>query len=220
MDMKLALSLVIAVGFAAPAMAQVTDTLPRFEALEQQQLSLEQNRLDSLAQQHQEQRSQNLLPGSGVTAADQALRDLDYQREAQRILLENQQQRDQIARENQIADTALINKTVPAYSSTAIRNPEAYILPPAPQGQYYARVDGRFVLVDRTSQLVTSVLPIQPTDPTNDLRAGPLPPTQQPLGARIGPDLQPGVAPSPGGFGVPSPPKQPPLPDFIISRDS
>ncbi len=201
-------------------MAQVTDTLPRFEALEQQQLFLEQNRLDNLARQQQEQRNQNLLPGSGVTAADQALRDLEYQRETQRILLETQQKRDQIARENQLADAALINKTVPSYSSTVIKDPERFILPPAPQGQYYARVDGRFVLVDRASQLVTKVMPIQPTDPTNDLPAGPLPPTQQPLGTRIGPDLPPGAAPSPGGFGVPSPPKQKPLPDFIISRDS
>src|SRR5262245_60446004 len=143
------LFILLAIGGAPPAIAQVTDTPPRFEALEQQQLFLEQNRLDNLARQQQDERNQNLLPGSGVTAADQALRDLEYQRETRRILLENQQQRDQIARENQLADAALINKTVPSYASTVIKNPEAFILPPAPAGQYYARVDGRFVLVDR-----------------------------------------------------------------------
>ena len=213
------LALVLVIGWAAPAMAQVTDTLPRFEALEQQQLAVEQNRLDDLARQQQDQRNQNLLPGSGVSSAEQALRDLDYQRETQRILLENQQQREQVARERQLADAALINKTVPSYSSTVIQDPERFILPPAPPGKYYARVDGRFVLVDAGSQLVSKVMPIQPTDPFNDLPAGPLPSTQQPLGARVGSDL-PNPTRSSAGFGVVSPPKQPPLPDFVISRDS
>ena len=54
-----------------------------------------------------------------------------------------------------------------------VTDPERYILPPAPPGKYYARVEGRFVLVDETSQLVTSILPIQPTDPTADVPAGP-----------------------------------------------
>jgi Ni/Co efflux regulator RcnB len=56
-----------------------------------------------------------------------------------------------------------------------LTSPESFILPPAPAGQYYARVEGRFVLMDRTSELVTSILPVQPTDPTADVPAGPRP---------------------------------------------
>src|SRR5690606_21084401 len=72
-------------------------------------------------------------------------------------------------------NAALLNARIPRNSLVVVTDPERYILPPAPPGKYYARVEGRFVLVDETSQLVTSILPVQPTDPTADVPAGPLP---------------------------------------------
>jgi Ni/Co efflux regulator RcnB len=56
-----------------------------------------------------------------------------------------------------------------------ISDPNRYLLPPAPKGQYYARLEGRFVLVDAMSELVVKVLDPQPTDPTADVPAGPRP---------------------------------------------
>jgi len=82
-----------------------------------------------------------------------------------------------------LAEATLLNRRVPATSTAVVTSPESFILPPAPAGQYYARIEGRFVLVDRASELVTGVLPIQPTDPTADVPAGPrpMPPSGLPL---------------------------------------
>lgn len=161
--------------FAAPAFAQASDTLPRFEALEMQQQMNEQRQLDTLEADRQRDLGKAALPNSGITAAQRALIDQQYESQKQQLLLQLQNQRALEQRERDIAAAALPNTRVPAFSSAVVTDPARYILPPAPPNQYYARIDGRFVLVDRASELVVSVLPVQPTDPVADVPAGPRP---------------------------------------------
>ncbi len=169
-----ALSIVGLLFVALPAHAQL-DTLPRFDALDRQFQMEEQRQVDQLESARQRERDLNSLPGSGVSVAERAMRDMDYRRERERLLLKSEQDRQAVVRERMLAEAALLNKRVPATSTAVVTSPESFILPPAPPGQYYARVDGRFVLADRTSELVTNVLPMQPTDPTADVPAGPRP---------------------------------------------
>ena len=182
----LAITLLLAPALAAPAFAQETSELPRFEALQQQEQAFEQQRVDTLETQRQREFDRMAAPNSGFTAADRAMRDLDFARERDRIVLQGDLEREQVARRRQLEDVALPNRRIAPYSSLVVTNPEQYILPPAPQGQYYARLNGRFVLVDRTSELVVKVLEPMPADPTADV----------PLGPR--PQLRPGLPNSPG----------------------
>jgi hypothetical protein len=45
-----------------------------------------------------------------------------------------------------------------------INNPQYYALPKAPAGQYYARVDGRFVLVDGSTNRPVQAFDLQPDE--------------------------------------------------------
>ena len=161
--------------FAAPAFAQVSEPLPRFEALEQQQQMVEQREFDNLEANRQRDQMRSMAPNSGVSEAEQALRRMEYDRARNDRLMELDRDRQRMQRERDIANAALLNARVPRNSSVVVTDPERYILPPAPPGKYYARVEGRFVLVDETSELVTSIVPVQPTDPTADVPAGPRP---------------------------------------------
>jgi Ni/Co efflux regulator RcnB len=172
--------MVLASIFAAPAFAQETNQLPRFDALEQQQQTTEQNRFDSLERQRQSERDRSTLPGSGVTAAERGITDLEYEREFERLRLQGDLERAQVQRERDLANAALPNRRIAPFSSLVITDPAAHLLPPAPRGQYYARLEGRYVLVDTTSELVVKVFDPQPTDPTADVPAGPRPPVQKP----------------------------------------
>lgn len=197
----------MAVGCAAPAFAQVTETLPRFEALEQQTQMLEQRRLDNLETQRQQELTRPVTPNSPITGADKALRVMEIEREMDRVRLQGDIERAQVQRERDLANAALPNRRIAAYSSLVIHDPERYVLPPAPKGQYYARVEGRFVLVDAVSELVVKVLDPLPTDPTADAPAGPRPPLASPLPAmRIGPD-SPYVIREPAGLALPAAPR-------------
>jgi Ni/Co efflux regulator RcnB len=164
------------VSLAMPAWAQL-EPLPRFEALEKQLQMEEQRQVDQLETARQREMTSSSIPGSGVSEAERALRGLDYQRQRDALLLKHEQDRARVQRERDIADAALLNARVPAISSAVVNDPSAYLLPPAPAGTYYARVNGRFVFVDATSELVVSILPVQPTDPTADVPLGlrPLP---------------------------------------------
>ncbi|MDP3492851.1 MAG: hypothetical protein Q8R82_07035 [Hyphomonadaceae bacterium] len=170
-------SIVIAsfVALASPALAQVSEPLPRFEALEKQQQMVEQREFDNLETNRQRDMTRSALPGSGVSEAERALRGLQYDRTREERLLELDRDRQRVQRERDLANAALLNARIPPNSSLVVTDIERYILPPAPPGKYYARVEGRFVLVDEASQLVTSILPVQPTDPTADVPAGPRP---------------------------------------------
>lgn len=192
--------------FAAPAFAQASDTLPRFEALEMQQQMNEQRQLDTLEADRQRDLGKAALPNSGVTAAQRALIDQQYEDQKQQLLLQLQNQRALEQRERDIAAAALPNTRVPAFSSAVVTDPARYILPPAPPNQYYARIDGRFVLVDRASELVVSVLPVQPTDPVADVPAGPRPMPGPGLPVRrIAPTSSLVIA-NYGALGLPAPP--------------
>ena len=161
--------------FATPAFAQASDTLPRFEALEMQQQMNDQRQLDTLEADRQRDLNKAALPNSGVSAAQRALIDQQYEDQRQKLLLQMENERALKQREQDIATAALPNARIPSYSSAVVSDPARYILPPAPPNQYYARIDGRFVLVDRTSELVVSILPVRPTDPVADVPAGPRP---------------------------------------------
>lgn len=170
--LSLVLSLCI---FAAPAFAQVSEPLPRFEALEQQQQMNEQHQLDTLEANRQRDLNRGALPNSGVSTAQRALVDQQYDRQRDRLLQDMANARAREQRERDLANAALSNTRVPASSTLVVTDPERYLLPPASAGQYYARVDGRFVLVDRMSELVVGALPVKPTDPTADVPASPRP---------------------------------------------
>jgi Ni/Co efflux regulator RcnB len=174
----LLLPAIVAAVFVAPALAQETSQLPRFDALDQQQQAAEQNRFDSLERQRQRDRS--TFPGSDVSGADRGITQLDYQLEFDRLRLQSELEREQVQRERDLANAALPNRRIAPFSSLVIADPGQHLLPPAPAGQYYARLDGRFVLVDGTSELVVRVLDPQPTDPTADIPVGPRPPVQKP----------------------------------------
>jgi len=179
--MKFTRVIAIAFALAAPAFAQETEPLPRFEALEQQTLALEQRQLDKLETQRQQELFRPVTPNSGVTHADKAMRVLEIEREMDRLRLQGDLQRAQVQRQRDIAIAALPNRRIASHSSLVIRDPERYVLPPAPPGQYYARLEGRFVLVDSRSELVVKVLDAQPGDPTADVPLGAPPPLQPPI---------------------------------------
>jgi Ni/Co efflux regulator RcnB len=166
---------VVLIG-AAPALAQETGLLPRFEALEQQTLALEQQRLDKLETQRQRELTRPATPT--VSQADKALRALEIEREMDHVRLEGAEMRAQRQRQRDLAEAA---RRIASHSSLVIRDPERFLLPPAPSGQYYARLEGRFVLVDATSELVVKVLDPRPTDPKADVPLGAPPELQPPV---------------------------------------
>jgi Ni/Co efflux regulator RcnB len=179
--MKFLVVSVVMMASAAPAVAQESNNLPRFDALEQQKQSAEQDRFDSLERQRQRERDFTTNPATGVTGAQRGIRDLEYQREFDRLRLEGELERAQVQRERDLESAALPNRRIAPFSSLVVTDPERYVLPPAPPGHYYARLDGRFVLVDRTSELVVKVLDPRLTDPTGDAPVGPRPPVEKPL---------------------------------------
>ncbi len=203
---RLSLALLIAAG-AAPSVAQETNQLPRFEALEQQEQALEQQRFDSLERQRQQDLSRAAFPESEISRAERGIRDLDYQREADKLRLQGELERAQVQRQRDLSDAALPNRRVAPYSSLVIDDPERYILPPAPKGHYYARIDGRFVLVDATSELVVRVLEPQPTDPTADIPVGPRPAVEAALPIGRISASSPGVIQDFRSASLPAPPK-------------
>jgi Ni/Co efflux regulator RcnB len=178
--MKFLASAVLMIA-AAPALAQESSNLPRFEALEQQKQMVEQERFDRLETQRQRERDFTTNPASGVSGAERGIRELEYQREFDKLRLEGDLERAQVQRERDLENAALPNRRIAPFSSLVVTDPERYVLPPAPSGHYYARLDGRFVLVDATSELVVKVFDPKLGDPTGDVPVGPRPPVQKPL---------------------------------------
>ncbi|MEZ5939604.1 MAG: RcnB family protein [Hyphomonadaceae bacterium] len=166
----------IAAMSAAPALAQEF-VEPRFEALEQQKAAVEQRRLDTIETQR---RTNQLQSATATDPVAPALRDIELRREQERILLENRQQQALEQREQAVRQYTLPNRRIAPTSVLAIHDPERYALPKPPPGKFYARLDGRFVLVDATSELVEQVLPPAPGDPQNDLPRRPQPDLQPP----------------------------------------
>ena len=166
----------------APALAQGF-TPPRFEGLDQQKQTSDQNALDAQQKRLQAEREKLVTPGiqgqpPGANAATSALRQSRLQDQIHRTEVEIQQERLATARDNAATDLALPNRRIAKSSVLVVPDPVRYGLPSAPPGQYYARIDGRFVLVDASSELVVKVLDPQPTDPIGDQPARPRPPPQ------------------------------------------
>jgi Ni/Co efflux regulator RcnB len=175
--MKLALAAVALI--AAPATAQEFKA-PRFEGLEQQQRTLEQQSLDSLQKDLQTERQNRLTPGATTPGAS-ALRQLEIERQMNDVRLKGELDRAQVQRERAIDGAQLPNRRISRASVLVVQDPVRYGLPAAPPGQYYARLEGRFVLVDAMSELVVKVVEPTPSDPRGDLPAQPLPPPQPPV---------------------------------------
>lgn len=167
------------------ANAQEVQT-PRYEALEQQLQMLEQRQLDTLERQRVDDllRPPVLPPlAPGDTTAARALRQLELGRMQDDLILQGRQERMQAERERVIADYALPNRRIAPSSVLVVVEPAQFGLPKPPPGKYYARLDGRFVLVDAASEMVERVLPAQPTDPTADVPQGPRQPLLPPVAA-------------------------------------
>jgi Ni/Co efflux regulator RcnB len=202
----------------APASAQGVYNLPSFTALDRQQQQLDQQRADNLRRERQQELDRQAA--AGAAQAQRGLTRLEFDHQRQMLENQNALERQERQRERDLADAALINQRVPSYSAQVVRNPTAYVLPTAPKGYYYARINGRFVLIDGASQLVVKVLDPQPTDPVDDVPAGPRPPTMPPIATRIGPnDPNPLGRQGPDWVG-PVLPKQPPLPRDAIDPNS
>jgi Ni/Co efflux regulator RcnB len=153
----------------APAGLAQTFTPPRFPALEQQQLRTEQQRIDDLERGKVQA---DLFGGQVAGDAGAALRRLEINREIDEVRLEGDQLRAQSVRERTLATAALPNRRIARASVLTVQDPAAAGLPAAPRGQYYARLEGRHVLVDAASELVVEVLPSTPFGP-DDAPAGP-----------------------------------------------
>jgi Ni/Co efflux regulator RcnB len=164
--MKYVALIALVFGVSAPALAQEQD-LPRFDAFEQQQRDSQQQRFDDLDRARRDElllRTPTERPGD--TRADRAMWLQDLERERSRLELEVQSDR---SRERQARDStalALPNRVVPSYSSDVIRDPERYVLPPAPPGQYYARIDGKFALIDAATQKPAKIFDTHPGEPS------------------------------------------------------
>jgi Ni/Co efflux regulator RcnB len=176
------LGLISAAG--APVLAQGF-TPPRFEGLDQQKQAQEQNSLDAQQKRLQAERDRVVTPGPNgappANAAASALRQTQLQDQINRAEIHQQQERAATARDNAVTDFALPNRRISKASVLVVPDPVRYGLPSAPPGEYYARVDGRFVLVDASSELVVKVLDPQPTDPADDAPAKPRPTPQPPI---------------------------------------
>lgn len=177
-------ALALAIGWAglgSPALAQRFDP-PRFDALEQQRRDLAQQQSD-LAQRQRDQldSAQRQLdaerfrlqvhpgPIPPAALADRAAQ-LDIQRsqlELERNRIDTEQNRARIEQEEQrlawqnrriASDAELPNRRITSASTLVIDSPAKFNLPPAPPNTYYARLDGRFVLVDARTELPIKVL--------------------------------------------------------------
>jgi Ni/Co efflux regulator RcnB len=141
----------------APAMAQEF-VAPRFPALEQQQARTEQQRIDDL--EREAVRADLLGQSPGLQApADRALRRLELDRDTDLIRLEGEMLRAQSNRLQVAVEAGLPNRRIARGSVLAVADPAAAGLAAAPKGQFYARLEGVYVLVDATSELVVAVLP-------------------------------------------------------------
>lgn len=169
----------LALAASGAASAQTTFQEPRFEGLEMQKQMQTQNRIDQLEQQRQDAQARALNPQNHISAADAAITDLRFREQSERIQLEAREERDRATREAAIREQQLPNRRIAPSSILVVTDPYAYALPPAPKGQYYARLDGHFVLVDRASELVVKVLDDRPGDPAAD-RPAPVPPAPLP----------------------------------------
>jgi len=195
--------LATALGLLAPsAFAQAYEP-PRFDGFEQQQRDLNQQQLDSFDRQRTNELSRPVTPGqSSLDAANRAdaLRQIDAQRD--QFLLERRIENEAKQREREIAKLSEPNQTILPNAAEVIDNPRAYNLPVPPAGQYYARLNGRYALIDGATNR-----PIKSFDLSPDEGGSTIPGTTPPR-PRQPPQFYQKL------------PKQPALPAELVPRDS
>jgi hypothetical protein len=177
---RVALPISLAVVLGGAASAQEFQA-PRFEALEQQKAQLEQRQLDSLEKQKQDELFRSTLPQSPQDRTASTFRQMDIDRRQDELRLQGELQRDQQRRDETARTATLANRRIAASSVLVVRDPERFFLPPIPSNQFYARLDGRFVVVDRNSELVVTVVEPSPADPRGDRPEPVSPPAQAPI---------------------------------------
>lgn len=139
--------LATAIGLLAPsAFAQ---ELPRFDAFEQQQRDMNQQRQNDFDKARNNEIARPVPSNqAGAAAAIRAERLQQIERDRQQFQLEREVERSAQQRERDIARITEDNRTILPNASEVIDNPRAYNLPTPQAGQYYARLNGRYVLVD------------------------------------------------------------------------
>jgi hypothetical protein len=197
-------SIAIALGVSAPAIAQQGVEPPRFEAFEQQQRDLDRQRLDDFDRQRTNELTRPMTPGQGAGAdagarAD-ALREIERQR--QQFLLEREVENQAKQRERDIASVTATERIILPNDSRVIYDPKTQILPPPPPGDYYARLNDRYVLVDGATHRPIKSFDLQP-----DEAGSSIPGTTKPR------PVQPPTR-------YQKLPKQPPLPTELVPPDS
>jgi hypothetical protein len=188
------MSILLALGFAAlapaaPAAAQEFEP-PRFEALEQQLRNLDQREYDQLETDRQRARDGALFTQPG-SAATRALQDLEARDRQQDFVRRYEEDRAREQRERALASHNDAQRRIAPSSILVVREPALQGLPPAPNGTYYARVNGRLVLVDATSELITRTITPAPDAGVRDRLEPPYPQT----GARASIEAMPSQSP-------------------------
>jgi hypothetical protein len=201
--MRYAPLIAIAFGASAPAFAQGVEP-PRFEAFEQQKRDLDQQRIDDFDRQRTNELSRPVTPGQGAgqdagNRAD-ALREIERQR--QQFLLEREVENQAKQRERDIASITATERTILPNAGEVIYDPKTQILPPPPPGDYYARLNGRYVLVDGATHRPIKSFDLQPDEAGSSIPGTTAPRPVQP------PTRYQKLA------------KQPPLPTELVPPDS
>jgi Ni/Co efflux regulator RcnB len=208
---------VMAIGLAlsAPAFAQDVEP-PRFEAFEQQKADLQQQQFNDLTRARQDEITRPIAPApnASYTFGEQQRRVQEIDRQMDTLRLDNELERQAIGRERDIAEANLLNRRIIPSSPLVVKEPGQFALPPPPNGQYYARVEGRYVLVDGKSNLVVKQFERKAGDPTNDIPAGapPVPQSEVAIGAP--------ARTQHSSYGGANLPPQPALPGYYVGPDS
>ncbi len=208
---------VMAIGLAlcAPAFAQGAEP-PRFEAFEQQKADLQQQQFNDLTRARQDEITRPVAPtpNAPYTFGEQQRRVQEIDRQIDKLLLDNELERQAVGRERDIAEASLLNRRIIPTSPLVVKEPGQFALPPPPNGQYYARVEGRYVLVDGRSNLVVRQFERKAGDPTSDVPAGapPVPQSEVAIGVPARTQYS--------SYGGPSLPPQPALPSYYTGQDS
>ncbi len=171
-------SAAFALALSPGALAQAFEP-PPFDALDVQRQQSEQQQLDALEKQKQDELFR--ATPDPFEASRSALRRMELESQQDAVRLRGALERDADRREQTTREWTLPNRRIAASSVLVVQQPAQYGMPPAPKGQYYARVEGRFVLVDATSEMVVKVLPVQPADPVADMPLQPLAPPSPPV---------------------------------------
>lgn len=187
MGFRLTVILASAIAAAPGALAQAFEP-PPFEALDVQRQQTEQQQLDALEKQKRDEIFRS--SPDPFEASRSALRRMEIESRQDAVRLQGALERDAVRRQETVREWTLPNRRIAASSVLVVEEPAQYGMPPAPRGQYYARVDGRFVLVDAASELIVTVVPVQPADPVRDVPLPPAAPPPPPL-----PQAIPGAAP-------------------------